>query len=44
MAILAKEDDYTGRQCEADTPLKRLAEVLDEYLFSGVPVVDGTIM
>jgi CBS domain-containing protein len=41
VAILAKEVMTTPVvSVEADTPLKRLAEVLDEYLFSGVPVVD----
>jgi CBS domain-containing protein len=42
MALLAKEIMVTPVvSVEADTPLKKAAEILDEYSFSGVPVIDG---
>ncbi len=41
MAVLAKEIMTAPVvSVEADTPLKKAAEILDEYSFSGVPVID----
>jgi CBS domain-containing protein len=41
MAVLAQEImTEPVVSVEADTPLKKAAEILDEYSFSGVPVID----